>query len=40
MPGSVLAASVNLEATTGQEFRAVFIEAASSVGRFPGRRYC
>jgi hypothetical protein len=35
-PGSVLAACVNLESTTGQEFRSVRIEAASSVETFSG----
>jgi hypothetical protein len=40
-PDSVLADCVNLESTTGQEFRAVFVEAASTgprallAGRLP-----
>lgn len=33
-PGSVLAACISLEPTTGQEFRAVFAEAASSLETF------
>lgn len=37
-PGSVLAACVDLEPTTGQEFRAVFVQAASSVETFSGPR--
>jgi hypothetical protein len=37
-PGSVLAACLNVEPTTGQEFRAVFVQAASSVETFSGPR--
>ena len=37
-PGSVLAACINVEPTTGQEFRAVFVQAASSVEMFSGPR--
>lgn len=37
-PGSVLAACISLEPTTGQEFRAVFAEAASSLETFSGPR--
>jgi hypothetical protein len=38
IPGSVLAACVNLESTTGQEFGAVLVQAACSVERFSGAR--
>jgi len=37
-PGSVLAACINLPPTTGQEFRAVFVQSVSSVERFSGPR--
>jgi hypothetical protein len=37
-PGSVLAACINVEPTTGQEFRAVFVQAGSSVETFSGPR--
>jgi len=37
-PGSVLAACVKVEPTTGQQLRAVFVEAASSVETFSGPR--
>lgn len=36
--GSVLAACISLEPTTGQEFRAVFAEAASPLETFSGPR--
>ena len=40
-PGSVLAACLNLEPTTGPEFGAVLVQAACSVERFSGARgYC
>ena len=37
-PGSVLAACIDIPATTGQEFRAVFVQSVSSVERFSGPR--
>jgi hypothetical protein len=37
-PGTVLGACVNLPPTTGQEFRAVFVQSASSVEKFSGPR--
>ena len=37
-PGTVLAACLNLPPTTGQEFRAVFVQSVSSVERFSGPR--
>jgi hypothetical protein len=37
-PGTVLAACINVEPATGQEFRAVFVQAASSVETFSGPR--
>src|SRR5271165_3130026 len=37
-PGSVLAACINVPTTTGQEFRAVFVQSVSSVERFSGPR--
>lgn len=37
-PGTVLAACVNVPPTTGQEFRAVFVQSVSSVERFSGPR--
>jgi hypothetical protein len=37
-PGSVLAACINVEPTTGHEFRAVFLQAASFVETFSGPR--
>jgi Novel STAND NTPase 1 len=38
LPGTVLAACLNVPATTGQEFRAVFVQSVSSVERFSGPR--
>ena len=37
-PGTVLAACLNVPPTTGQEFRAVFVQSVSSVERFSGPR--
>jgi hypothetical protein len=37
-PGTVLAACINVPPTTGQEFRAVFIQSVSSVEQFSGPR--
>jgi hypothetical protein len=37
-PGTVLAACIDLPATTGQEFRAVFVQSVSSVEKFSGPR--
>jgi hypothetical protein len=37
-PGTVLAACIDLPSTTGQEFRAVFVQSVSSVEKFSGPR--
>jgi hypothetical protein len=37
-PGTVLAVCINVPSTTGQEFRAVFVQSVSSVERFSGPR--
>jgi hypothetical protein len=37
-PGTILAACINVPPTTGQEFRAVFVQSVSSVERFSGPR--
>jgi energy-coupling factor transporter ATP-binding protein EcfA2 len=37
-PGTVLASCINVPPTTGQEFRAVFVQSVSSIERFSGPR--
>jgi hypothetical protein len=37
-PGAVLASCINVPPTTGQEFRAVFVQSVSSVERYSGPR--